>query len=110
SRAEPGSMAYSAVTQPFPLSRSQGGTLGSMLAVHRTLVSPKDTRTEPAAVRVKWRSKVTGRISSVRRPSVRIVAPEVGCRCEGEMARTKTEAAGATTVAAGPLPEISLRS
>ena len=49
SLVEPGSMEYSAVTQPLPLPRSQGGTRSSAEAVHSTLVRPISTRTEPAA-------------------------------------------------------------
>ena len=44
-----GSMPYSAVIQPWPLPRRNGGTLSSMLAVHSTRVSPNSTSTEPSA-------------------------------------------------------------
>ena len=44
-----GSMAYSAVTQPLPLPRSQMGPRSSSEAVHSTRVSPKATRQEPSA-------------------------------------------------------------
>ena len=44
-----GSMPYSAVTQPWPLPRRNGGTPSSTLAVHSTCVSPKSTSTEPSA-------------------------------------------------------------
>ena len=44
-----GSMPYSAVTQPWPRPRRNGGTLSSTLAVTRTLVWPKVTRHEPSA-------------------------------------------------------------
>ena len=46
---EPGSIAYSAVTQPLPELRIQRGTSSSSMAVHSTLVSPKVTSTEPWA-------------------------------------------------------------
>ncbi len=49
---ERGSMPYSAVTQPSPLPRKNGGTFSSTLAVQRTRVSPKATSTEPSAWRV----------------------------------------------------------
>ena len=39
-----GSMPYSAVTQPWPLPRRNGGTLSSTEAVTSTRVSPKLTR------------------------------------------------------------------
>jgi hypothetical protein len=38
SGVEPGSMEYSAVTQPLPLPRIQGGTRSSTEAVHNTFV------------------------------------------------------------------------
>ena len=44
-----GSMEYSAVTQPLPVPRSQGGPRSSSEAVHSTRVSPKETRQEPSA-------------------------------------------------------------
>ena len=47
----PGSMEYSAVTQPELRSRSQGGTLSSMLAAQSTRVAPRLTSAEPAACR-----------------------------------------------------------
>ena len=54
-----GSMPYSAVTQPWPLPRRNGGTPSSTLAVHSTRVSPNSTSTEPSACRVKRRVKRT---------------------------------------------------
>ena len=48
----PGSIEYSAVTQPSPLPRIQRGTSSSIDAVHSTRVRPKDTSTEPAAASV----------------------------------------------------------
>ena len=52
SGVEPGSMEYSAVTQPLPLPRIHGGTRSSTEAVHSTLVWPKATSTEPGAITV----------------------------------------------------------
>ncbi len=46
---EPGSIEYSAVTQPLPEPRSHGGTRVSTDAVHSTRVRPNSTSTEPAA-------------------------------------------------------------
>ncbi len=57
-----GSMPYSAVTQPLPLPRSQGGSEFSTDAVHRTRVSPKETRQLPSAWRVKPASMLIARI------------------------------------------------
>ena len=61
---EPGSIEYSAVTQPRPRPFIQRGTSSSTLAVHRTRVPPKATSTEPPAIVVKSRSKLMGRSSS----------------------------------------------
>ena len=44
---EPGSIEYSAVTQPLPVPRIQRGTSSSTLAVHSTRVRPNDTRHDP---------------------------------------------------------------
>jgi hypothetical protein len=52
SGVEPGSMEYSAVTQPRPVPRIQGGTLSSTDAVHNTLVCPNVTSTDPGAITV----------------------------------------------------------
>ena len=43
----PGSMLYSAVTQPLPWPTIHGGTLSSTLAVQRTVVRPARTMTLP---------------------------------------------------------------
>jgi hypothetical protein len=51
----PGSMLYSAVIQPRPLPTIHGGTVGSMLAVHSTVVRPDFISTLPAAVCVNPR-------------------------------------------------------
>ena len=47
-----GSMPYSAVTQPCPLPRRNGGTRSSTEAVQITRVSPTSTSTAPSACRV----------------------------------------------------------
>ena len=52
-----GSIPYSAVTQPWPLPRRNGGTFSSTEAVTSTRVSPKLTRQLPSAWRVKPGSK-----------------------------------------------------
>ena len=49
---EPGSIEYSAVTQPLPEFFSHGGTRLSSDAVHSTRVRPNSTSTEPAAISV----------------------------------------------------------
>ena len=67
----PGSIEYSAVTQPFPLPRIQRGTSSSIDAVHSTWVPPKVTRHEPDDIVVKSRSKLIGRSWSGWRPSGR---------------------------------------
>src|ERR1700733_14067079 len=64
-------MPYSAVTQPWPLPRRNGGTPSSILAVHSTRVSPNSTSTDPSAWQVKRRVKRTGRRTSAPRPPCR---------------------------------------
>ena len=49
---ERGSIAYSAVTQPFPLPSRNGGTFSSTEAVQMTCVSPNATSAEPFRVAV----------------------------------------------------------
>ena len=44
-----GSMPYSAVTQPLPVLRRNGGTRSSTLAVQITLVRPASMKTDPSA-------------------------------------------------------------
>ena len=44
-----GSIEYSAVTQPLPVPRSQGGPFSSTVAAQSTLVSPNVTMQEPSA-------------------------------------------------------------
>ena len=50
-----GSMPYSAVTQPLPELRRNGGTRSSTLAVQMTRVSPASISTEPSACLTKLR-------------------------------------------------------
>src|SRR5690606_17755246 len=71
---EPGSIEYSAVTQPLPRPRIQRGTSSSTEAVHSTRVRPNDTRHDPRAISVKSRSNVIGRRSVGARPSGRGMA------------------------------------
>src|SRR5579863_9433088 len=71
---ERGSMPYSAVIQPWPLPRRNGGTESSTLAVHSTCVSPKATITDPSACLAWRRSKLTCRSWSASRPEVRSIA------------------------------------
>ena len=70
---DPGSIWYSAVTQPLPLPRIQRGTSSSIDAVHRTRVRPNDTSTDPGVMSVKSRSNVIGRSSAAVRPSTRML-------------------------------------
>jgi hypothetical protein len=49
---DPGSIEYSAVIQPLPWWRIHGGTSVSKDAVHRTLVRPISTSTEPGVISV----------------------------------------------------------
>src|SRR5687767_5217008 len=65
-------MPYSAVIQPWPLPRRNGGTLSSTEAVTSTRVSPKLTRHDPSACTVKPGSKRSSRIWSGARPLGRI--------------------------------------
>src|SRR5204863_9489478 len=69
---ERGSMPYSAVTQPLPLLRRNGGTRSSTEAVHSTCVSPNFARHEPAAYLATPATRVTERIASASRPEGRM--------------------------------------
>ena len=69
---ERGSMPYSAVTQPSPVLRRNGGTVSSTLAVQSTWVSPMRIRHEPSAWRLTPVSMVTGRSASAARPEGRM--------------------------------------
>src|SRR4051794_4876032 len=78
-----GSIEYSAVTQPSPLPLRQRGTPSVTEAVQKTLVSPKETRTEPSACLLQPRSRVTGRSCSGVRPSVRDMMTSLAAHTEG---------------------------
>src|SRR5437773_8056777 len=71
-----GSMAYSAVIQPFPDPRMNGGTVSSTDAAHNISVWPTLISAEPSAVLRYPVSISTGRIWSGRRLSVRIFEHE----------------------------------
>ena len=60
----PGSMLYSAVSQPRPEPRSQPGTPSLSDAVQKTCVSPSSMRAEPAANLATAGVMRTGRSSS----------------------------------------------
>ncbi len=51
-RPDPGSIEYSAVSQPCSEPRSQDGTESSTETVHNTLVPPISTSTEPGVISV----------------------------------------------------------
>src|ERR1035437_689543 len=67
-----GSIEYSAVTQPFPLLRRNGGTVSSTVAAHKTCVFPTLINAEPSAVMRQPVVICTGRNWSAVRLSVRI--------------------------------------
>ncbi len=69
---EPGNIPYSAVTHPCAVSRRNGGTCSSTVAVQMTRVSPSSMRTEPCACRMKSVVILTGRSCPALRPSVRM--------------------------------------
>ena len=68
---ERGSIPYSAVTQPEPELRRNGGTRSSTDAVQSTCVSPNLTQHDPSAYFAKPGSSVTARICSALRPDGR---------------------------------------
>ena len=68
---ERGSMAYSAVTQPWPEPLRQRGTPGVKLAVHSTRVRPNSTSTLPSGCSRQPRVSRTSRSWSGARPSWR---------------------------------------
>src|SRR6186997_3517650 len=68
-----GSMPYSAVTQPLPVLRRNGGTRSSTLAVQMTRVRPTSISTEPSAWARKPGVIVVGRRSVGARPSLRVM-------------------------------------
>ena len=111
SAVEPGSIEYSAVTQPRPVPRIHGGTRSSTDAVHRTRVRPNSTSTDPAANSVKSRVNASGRNSSGSRPSRRMpmcalsldVRDQVGCgEGDGLAERVGALLDDAVRVEAGP--------
>jgi hypothetical protein len=68
-------MQYSAVSHPVAVAGSaafHGGSVLSMLAVHKIVVRPTFTKTLPGAAPVNPRVICIGRNSSTRRPSCRI--------------------------------------
>ena len=65
----PGSIAYSAVTQPMPLPRRCGGMRSSIVAAHSTCVSPIRMMQEPAA-HFWTSSSIDDRAQLARRPAV----------------------------------------
>src|SRR4030066_462881 len=65
-----GSMAYSAVIQPFPFPIRKGGTRSSTVAAQMTFVSPISMRTEPSANLRYPLVTFTGRRSAGVLPSV----------------------------------------
>ena len=70
-RWRPGSIPYSAVTQPRPRPRIHGGTASSTEAVQITRVRPTEIRALPWAVSTKPGRISIGLSSSGRRPSAR---------------------------------------
>ena len=65
-----GSIAYSAVSQPWPFPLRKGGTPSCTDAVQMTRVPPHSTRQEPAALRTKPGVMRTSRSASAFRPSI----------------------------------------
>src|SRR6478609_9127685 len=66
-------IAYSAVTQPLPVSFKNGGTFSSTEAVQMTQVSPARMSAEPSGSFSQSGVIVRGRSSSGRRPSGRVM-------------------------------------
>src|SRR5450759_3804968 len=87
-----GSMPYSAVTQPFPVLRMNGGTRSSTLDVQITRVRPTSISTDPSACARKPGVIVVGRSCEGERPSMRVMnnpfqalgerMPQVDVTCE----------------------------
>jgi hypothetical protein len=75
SEVAPGSIEYSAVTQPVPLPRRWGGMRSSMVAAHSTWVSPSRMTTDAAAHFWTSSSTETGRSWVGSRPSCRVLGP-----------------------------------
>jgi hypothetical protein len=74
---ERGSIPYSAVTHPRPEPLMKGGTRSSMVAVHKTWVSPILIMHEPSACFVTPVSIETARISLKSLPDGRMVSPSI---------------------------------
>src|SRR6516164_7233673 len=72
-----GNIPYSAVTQPRPVLRRNGGTRSSTEAVHSTCVSPNFAKHEPSAYFATPGSRLIGRIASVARPEGRMLLSAV---------------------------------
>ena len=77
-RRRPGSIAYSAVTQPSPEPTRQRGTPSVKEATQSTRVDPNSIRQEPSAFLIQLRVIFTGRNSSKARPSARFTTREFG--------------------------------
>ena len=69
----PGSMLYSAVSQPRPEPRSQRGTPSLSEAVHKTIVSPSAIRADPAANLATAGSMLRSRIWSAVRSVLKMI-------------------------------------
>ena len=67
-------MPYSAVTQPLPELRRNGGTRSSIVAVQITRVRPTSMSTEPSACARNPGVTLVGRSSAAERPSVRVMS------------------------------------
>src|SRR5579872_5149433 len=90
-------MPYSAVTQPLPVLRRNGGTFSSTLAVQSTWVSPKRARQEPSAYLATPGSSTMRRISSGARPEGRGMGSDLlllGRRDPSAAAHRRKEAGG----------------
>ena len=68
-----GSILYSALTQPLPLSFKKWGTRFSIVAEQTTCVSPKEITTDPSGCLKTLVLIVTGRICCTARPSCLIL-------------------------------------
>ena len=73
-----GSIAYSAVTHPFPLAARQAGSSSDTLAVQSTRVFPVLTRQEPSAYGAASTRKESGRSAPGARPWLRVTGASRG--------------------------------
>jgi hypothetical protein len=96
-----GSIEYSAVTQPLPLPRRNGGTESSTEAAHSTRVLPTVISAEPSAVSRYPAVISTGRIWSGNRLSVRIFEHEEQEQQHQSEARKHQDHAGKTAAGHG---------